>query len=705
MKRQADRVAAATNPPSTTRERIWLITSLVFGAGYVLSTYQPPLDPTRVGDATAFTRQFPTVPPAWVAGRLGLLALAALAFVRATPSVVAPQPNPPPTRARPTRPEFLDAALVWAAALCLLSPAAAYLGPLGQTLFVAAVPVPALLTHGGYRRRGWPRIEPATVVGALLCAGWVLARTTLSPQDARAATPVDTWLNFASFDVAVRDGGDLLHERFEPGVTNLLHLLCGAPILQVIGRRPTLAWMVGANFVWLGVAAAALLHLARRLVGSPAACVAIAAFLFSPASTWLAHAPVPLSIPIAIGTGIFAFFHAWYTRRSAAALVALATLIGASLMLLHVVPIAALIGLATVIDLARRRNPDDARLVSTAALSFTAIAIPLLPDARAVQQMQAEYLQRFVPWQLVESVLLGQVSPYSLLDVTAQQRPVENALAALLSPVVTARTALRLWGDTWIEPVAAALALLGAISGWRRRDAFGLRLPVAFAAIALLPALTSSYDRPSLIRAACMPAMLSVLAAGGARHVLTVLQAGRGWPPYLLVAAVIGVSGTWLFDRVNPRIVSTSWVTLAIEATHGDTSAILLDFSSDFPRRFLHVTNMSNQVPAEPRRVLPFSDAARMRDTLDVARPTFLWSPALEAVDDAGDRLCVAWPALRRFELYDRAGISRALAASVDPTWQPHLPRPRWRELPGCTDHADEGASPKSTRKTLHERP
>jgi hypothetical protein len=61
-----------------------------------------------------------------------------------------------------------------------------------------------------------------------------------------------------------------------------------------------------------------------------------------------------------------------------------------------------------------------------------------------------------------------------------------------------------------------------------------------------------------------------------------------------------------------------------------------------------------------------------------------LWTPGLEEDARASDAICTRWPGAALYILQDRAGLSRAFAASpTGPHWQPDLPKAQW-EVGGC---------------------
>ena len=151
---------------------------------------------------------------------------------------------------------------------------------------------------------------------------------------------------------------------------------------------------------------------------------------------------------------------------------------------------------------------------------------------------------------------------------------------AVLSPFAIARSPLRLWGDVLFEPWSAGLSAVGlaicARHAVRNRVALAL---LAFVTAALLPGFVSSYDRPSLLRILGAPTALALMSAVGFVGALTTLHpvAVRRWA-MMITTLAIAVSGTVLFDVVNPRILAASSIGLlvrAVDASELDGVALL----------------------------------------------------------------------------------------------------------------------------------
>lgn len=663
----------------------WLAAACVLAAVYVFPLYLPPTDTGSVGDASYFARQFPGVPPSWIVGRLLALGLAAVAFACALRSPQVATPAVRPYRSNGVlRPGYLRLALALAGVLLAAALAADHLGPWMQTLFALLLPLPALCTHIAYRRH--LRLAPnrSAVACGLLVVTWIVARAVAGWGDPRAATPVDAWLNFKSFSDALAQSDNLLTGRFEPGMPDFVHVLNGGSFLVLAGWPPTFVFLKGISFAWMAWTAAVLFGFVRRQAGGDAALVAVCALLFAPMTMLAPLTPMPLAFGMAMGGTLFALFHHFYSRHSPAALVGLATLGAFASTVGHTVIPAAFLGVATAVLLFRRRHEVPRLVVAIACVAVAAVLIPLFPDLDALGRMRTQYLDRFVSWPVVESVLLGQTAPTVLLEAAPTRRPLEIALTALAAPLVTARTPLRLWGDVFLEPIATVLALVAVIGLAMRRGRGEGKLVLAFMITAMLPGLTSSYDRPSLIRVICMPFLVAVFTGLG----FATLTRRRRSTIAAAVGVAIGLSGWWLSDVTNRRIVAQSWVAIALEATATTPpeQVALLDIVHRLDTAFLNVAVMAEHIPLQPLARLGYDGIDSIaRPNGQPAASVLLWSPALEGMAQVSQALCARWPQTRLFQLSDEARRSQAWAAAVDSHWQPGLAPQRWVELPKCS--------------------
>lgn len=668
--------------------------ALALAAIYVLPLYAPPEAGTTAAETGRIARLFPGVPAAWILVRLGALALAVVLFGSALQPTSTPRSPPaaatePP---KPLRPHFLWWALALALGLALASLGIGRARGSVQLAFVMLLLGPALLVHLAHRRRRAPwRWLSALAPGLGLFALWAGVRVAGFWGDARAATPVDTWQNFTSLESAVATGSGLLSGRFEPGASDLVHLLTGATLLSAIGRPPTFLWVQMIELAWLVATLVPLALLATRIAGAPAALVATAVVLFSPATQFYLFTPPPFALATAFTTWLIFLLHRLRASQSPAALVGLGTLGGLCLAFGQTAVPAAFVGAATAVTIAMRWRAVSKPTLAIAIACLCAASLPVIPGVEELQAIRTRYLERFLPWELTEAVLFGQVSPFVLTGAGSWAAPAGQWLdivaGTLLAPLATPRTALRLWGDTFIEPIGVCLAVAGAtmVAFGRARGAAGTL--VGFIAIALALGFTSSYDRASLIRILALPVAMALLAAVGFTGI-----AGRNrrtaWPAALAGSALIAASGLWIFDAVNPRILARSWVSIAIDAAaDAPQEAILLDYGRAENLSWLNVAVMAQRVPRTALRTLAFADRSSLPAATElVPEPIFLWSPALEADEGVAQQICTQWPDARLFVMRDPAGISTAWGATVARHWYPALHPTRW------TEHACAGA-------------
>ena len=666
-----------------------LLAAGAFAAAYALPLYAPPATAPVAADPGLLQRLFPGVPPAWVAFRLVAVALAVACFLRATRAWPQPAPAEPAAEAPPRR-GWTYAALATALALLGLAATADHLGRGTQVAFVALLSVPTLLVRHAQHRLHMPRVRREALATAALTASWVLGRGWLVRGDSRAATPVDTWANFDAFREAAGSTSNLLTQRFEPGASDLAHLLVGAPLVQALGWEPSFAWMQGAALFWIAASAGLVHALAVRFGGPAAGPLAAACFLFAPATLWLPLTPAPIGLATALGTGLLLAFHGWAVRRSPAALVALGTLGGSALAFGHTVVPAALLGIATALTLPLRRPPWP--VLATAVVALLAAALPVMPGADDVMRMRQSYLERYLPWATVEDVLLGQADPEKLRDVDGEVRHGDIAAGALLAPVATARTSLRLWGDVFLEPLTIVLGLGGIVLALRQRLPAPACL-LGFLAVAWLPGLTSSYDRPSLIRMALLPVVFAVLA-GCAGAALARLGGGRTCVRIAALAAAIAASGLWLFDGVFPQRLAKSWITIAVEACGDEERCLLIDFAQAERRGGLRVASIGAAFGSRVTSTASVADVSSLRAAVRAADADWIaWSPALEARTALAADVCGSFPRARLFAATDAARLSHARLAYVgDGAPTVDGARQRLREIP-CAVHLDPGST------------
>lgn len=641
-------------------------------------------------DAGLLARLFPGVPPAWIAVRLVALAGAILLLSTGAAPVVR---HPFAARRRATSPAPVPAAIALTIALlhAIASPWAGTLGPGGQSAYLALllVPVAVLALPRRVRTPRWRRAVPiAALVG--LWVVWCLATDLGSP---RVATVVDGWRGWVDLVLFASRGMNLVTQPFDAdlaGVGAILMLFHGMPLVQA-GMLPlTLAAVQVQQIAWLALGAAGVAALARRLVGTGAALVAVAVFLFAPYTRFVAFFPGPFLVGPLYATAA-ALLALWACRqRSNAALAGLGAVSGVALTYPGVVPVA---GLFVLVTLWQVRREWRALWVGAAAglASFVAVVAPALPDVLQIGRM-VDHFNLHGTVGLLEPALLGQLPIGGFADARAAQvwRPVDVVLGALLEPFANARLAIRLWGDAIVDPLGALLFGVGFVGCMRAALASpGAAFLVVLYVVALAPAFVSPVDRVDIVHAVVIPVPIALLAGAGARSL------GRGLSPRArraaaaAAAAGIAVGGTVLFDVVNPRILPAAAPAIAIEALRDDDAGrvVVLDHArgASDDVRWLFTGPITAFAGPFPLGFLEYDGGLLPQDGLAADGIDLLvWSPGLDADVGATRAVCAQWPAADVFELRDAAQASRVFAAHTGGrSWTPALPAHRWRRV-GC---------------------
>lgn len=515
--------------------------------------------------------------------------------------------------------------------------------------------------------------------------------------NSRAANPVDMWEFLRSLWEFLGSDGSYFGADHMPGLSRLLFLFSGAPLLNELGIPPSLQSIRLTSAAYALVAAAGVHRLARGIAGGRAAPVAVAAFLFAPA-TMLCHLnPTPMPFVFAFGIWLFIAFFEWVRQRSVVALVALTTLGGFSAGFPIIAIPAALLAVPTAVTIFARFRTVPRPALIAALLMLPATAIPLLPNPETVAEARKAYIGTSLRWSTAEDALFGQEHPFDLIDgitgaVHAPRRIGDQIAAALLAPVATRRNSLRLWGDVFLEPIGIVLAILAGMALLTRRHPPGSGALAGMAAASLLGGLGSSYDTPSLTRVYAAVPALAVCAAVGFSALSDAFPRRRIRPE--LVAALISASGTYLFNFVNPSILADSWVRIVIDATEGNRErTVLLDGANEnfgYDLSWLNVGFIASQVPCEPLPTAEFLSWGHSTEeplwTLagpngHLVADVMVWSPALEKSFHLLSIIGRTSVNPRIFKLRDASGLSYAWAASFTPDWTPALPDDRWREV------------------------
>ncbi len=653
---------------------------------YALPLFVPPATPAlgvaAQPDAWLLTRIFPGVPALWVAVRLVALAAAVWLFADAPMRAAVL-----PARADAARAPgpFRAAALAVAGMHLAAAPWAATFGPAGQVAHLAMLTVPALVLAWGeglLRRAPDPGRWRAMLPAAAVIAVWIAARAVTDVGSPRVADLIDGWRGVLDIVRFVGDRQNLLTDLFDPklpGVSGVVTFFHGVPFFQAgllpFGFAPVQVFQI----VWVAVTAAGVGWLARLLLGSGAAAVAVGVFLFAPYVRFIVILPaVFLAGPLyAVAVALAALLAC--RRRSEAGLAALGAAGGVALGFPGVVPLLGAVVLATLWHL---RRDVRARAVGIACglLSFAAIVAPAVPTVFTPDRMGSHFR-----WDgrisVIDAGLLGQIpvaeTPAAYEGVV--QRPLDVVVSALLAPFANPRVAIRLWGDVLFDPVGVVLLAVGlAVCLRSLRHSTLARVLLAAYAIVLAPAFVSPVDVANVAYAVVLPVVAALLAAAGARA----LRPSRAGTAALVAAIVIG--GSLLFDVVNRRVLPASSFGIMFDVT--ETAAldrvVVLGYGPGFvrPTKTLFtgpITAFAGRRPvgylewdAGP---LPVGDlAAERRDLL-------FWSHGFDRDVAVVDAICATWPQATLYDIVDRAGLGRVHAARVsDLPWEPHAGAERW---------------------------
>lgn len=637
----------------------------VYGLPLLWPPAAAPLASPEPG-ASLLARLFPGVPAWWIAVRLVSLAAAAALAAVATAARDIPWVRPSEAAAPRPAANGLNAALAVACLLVVIAAGAATLGRPGQTLFLPAMLLPALIVGLSERTRSVRSRSGSDLafLVILLCV-WVILRMPAALGSPRCADPIDMWTNFAWLLDAVADGRNLLTSSSQPGLSDAWMLLQGASLWPA--GRPGFEWFQAVHFVWLVLTAAAVWDAVRLMLGGAAAAAATAVLLFSPFFGSLPYNAAPFGVMTFLAAAMLVLLARVYAHRSAAAATALGPTVGLAATLPHLIPLAAFVAV-TGLWIALRPPRLAARTTLTALLLGFAVVLPALPDAATLESMMTTYVARNSEWQGLEAALLGQrsIDDVRQLYDGGTGELVDVPLGAALAPFAIPRTPLRLWGDSLFDPIGGALVALGVGAClWRlRRDrtaAFALVLMV----ISISPGLVSGYNRTSLHRMVAGPLVWAMMAAIG---YALVWQDSRRRLPAMLVAGAVAVGGTLLFDVVNPRIVPTSWMAIALEANEDAAfagEAAFLEYGRPERLPWLHVDTIGRHLAEPPIESHVLVQAGDL-DKAAAGAKVLYWSPALEEDHRVSEAVCGRWPGASLVVLSDAAGISRAWAAHLE---------------------------------------
>lgn len=678
------------------RRRTTLVGGLgiLIAAAYAVPLFLPPAThsvPVRtLLDDALLVRLFPYLPPWWVSLRLLALATGAgllvwAARVRPLRPLSAPLPAAEPSR------RGHQVALAIAVLPLLSLPWLSVFPAWAQSAYLLVLWVPGLVLA-----RTTPRLASGTgrwsapLVGSCgLVAVWLAVRLWVSWSSPRAADVVDMWRTYEGMAKMWSEGGNFLAQSFGRelvGINASPYFMQGLPLLQLLGIPPQFAWVQVANGLWFAAAAVGVALLADRCIGRGAAVVATATYCFSPYILLGPLNPTPMFVgPVfAVLPPLLLLWHERRGSRAAPALFGPAT----GLAMSHPA-LAGLTGAWIVLALwmVLRRRPVSRVAIACGICGFLAALLPSLPGPATLGQMVDLYAQSRGQVPVLEETVLAQVSAEvgnrAGWEKSRQPPALDVPLAVALAPFVVSRTSIRLIGDAILDPLGAVLVAVGLLA-CLRAGGVALGLPLLLVA-SMGMAVVSSTDHPSLLRFYGAPIPLALLAGVGFVHVRASLGLRhRNWP--VVVAGLIAVGGTILFDVVNPRLLRASAAGLTLRALA----------PADLPRA-LYLTNReespfwrSEYLMMRALAATPIETAMAEATTVEVGPRNFtldgrivLWSPALEAQLDVTRRLCGAWADGSVYEIYDAARLSRLFGFTVAGNeWTPGLPQSQWRAQP-----------------------
>ncbi|HZR82743.1 MAG TPA: tetratricopeptide repeat protein [Candidatus Binatia bacterium] len=683
---------------------------------YVVPLYVPPgpRPSPRVGlEVALWTRLFPHVPGWWIAARLIALGLGAMLLAWAgstrTPFASA-RPARPDAPAAPVRPSLGVRRLEWSAfasglALCGASLWNHEASRWFEIAVISAIAVPLGLLRvadawdgATAPRRAERRERAAWIPVALVVIGWVVLRVLLAHHDPRAADVVDGWKNFTFFRDAANATGAVSSQASEVGVSNAYLLLLGLPFVGPGKLAPTFAWIQSVHGLWIAATAAGVAALARRLVGSTAMLPAVAMLLFSPFMLSMAVSAIPLALATAIAAAMLLLVCRIHEARRRADVLSLGVLAAFSATLPQLTLWGAGATLA-VLPLLVRRTPSLVVWFTAASVGLSLI-VPVVLSFGGFGAMSGMYLELRGVISELEPIIMGQrylpLREIGALWHAGVRGTFDVPIATLLQPFAILRSPVRLSGDVYFEPIGAALAAVGiATCVALARRARTARLLLAALALALLPGmLGSAFDRASLTRNLAVPVLLPLLSVVG---VEVVREAFGGRPSRALAAGfaatAIAVSGIAIFDVVNPRIVAESWLGIVVRALGTAPAEQVLILEHGDPRwEWLWTPEIAGNVPPEPIRTRPYANAGSLLADPSEDAPAgsiLFWSPALEEEKSVRRSVCACWPHAVVYELRDRSGLSRVLAANLGTVaWTPALPETQ-RPILACPARSD----------------
>lgn len=714
----------AMSSPESTRfpVRASVLVGFLLLLVYVLPSLWPP-PPRAITPATITTppleRLFPHVPAWWLVGRLAaVLAGAALVGASIRAPVLRWDHDRPESRDVAYHPLALRAACAAAGLQLACLPIVRGLPIWAKTAYLLWIVVPSAVLLLGRRPsaiqvlRSGAR-QPAVLATITVVAVWAATRLLAAWHSPIAADCVDMFRTLGGLVRFATTDADFMRDSM--GVTegvgdievvgvNAVQLFFeGLPILRYFEHVPGMWWMQVANTIWVSLGAVLVSWLCRTLISRAIMPFAAAAYLFSPFAMMTQILPIPtVCVPLAVLVVLLPV--RFYLTGSPLALMLVASVAGLTATLPSQSLMTGIAGLFVLWTLWRRHRPPWLTIAGSCA-AFVAVCAPNIPSRTALQLAYDWYVTKSWPIAVGEATLQGQVSP-SVIDWTTVDPPGRWLLIAgsVLSPVAIPRFGLRNWGDVLYEPMSAALGVVGLVLCLRRvnRNGPGIYLLVMLAA-GLVPGFVSSYDRVSLTRVYGSAVAWCVLSAGGFAALLRALTPRLSTRAVVLAFTLaVAASGTFVFDYVNPRIVSSSpfgLIMRAVEPTMLPRVAMLTAYGDArhtqgvddrhrlweadwLMRHHPYIREIARSAPQHPIPLLPIDNTPAEQAQMEGFDLLF-WNPALDqTIAITATYVCRRWPNATLYTIYDQAGLSKVYAAQLHgQPWVPRVARSQWTTL------------------------
>ncbi len=597
------------NAPTGLPARLAILLGVLLLSCYVLSTHVPPPAGPAVfhaGDQGFTARLFPGVPSAWILQRLACVAAGAILLAFAPGAITAGR-----RRATPAR-------------------------------------------EPSEEREG--ASEPGNVtLPLMLAAGWILHRLVVSIGSPRTADGIDGIDGYLCYETAAAAGFDFLGGTCPDGSAMIAGILHGAGLFGRGWLPLNLPLVQVVSAAWTAASAVLVARVIARRIGTPAATVATAVFLWSPAVLIRPLLPTPfvMTTLTALLLTLADVGHARWSIARAATFGAVAGFATHVPGLLLLVPLLALAP--------RRGGRCDARCSSSAAFVFLVVAFAGRIGPGAASSWGWPTAPPVLHATESEAIDTGRVAPLLVagLKDAAVARRGDVVLGAALFPLASGRSSSRMRGDSTTEPIGAALATVGLFAALgvatNRRAARTLLL---FGIAACLPAWLMSTDRGA---SADVGIVAMLLAAWGFLTLVAMAPAFlRGNAAALVVALVIAASGTRLFDVVTPPLLHPSAAGLALRAGAAlDQPVGWSPGVSGLSLPYMRVLSFQ----LADGRVFGWNPSAVHRRLPEPESPVVLWTPGEQMDRRVSHVLCEERAGRRLYELSDASGHTRLFAA------------------------------------------